>query len=44
MESMRNAGLTVERTASGEWQTLTVTADAEKLAKWLARRRGAERK
>jgi hypothetical protein len=44
MESMRNAGLTVERTASGEWQTLTVTADAEKLAKWLARRRGAARK
>ncbi|HEY1378907.1 MAG TPA: hypothetical protein VGF55_19050 [Gemmataceae bacterium] len=38
MESMRKAGLTVERSATGDWQTLTVTADADKLAAWLQRR------
>jgi hypothetical protein len=40
VESLTKAGLTAERTVTGEWQKLTARADAEKLWSWLASQRG----
>jgi hypothetical protein len=43
-ESLTKAGVTAERKSDSGWQKLTATADAEKLASWLAGSRDAAKR